>query len=135
MEIQGYPDYLVYNDGRVYSNKTKRFLKSSSNKDGYKYVDLYSNSKRRTYRIHRLVALHYLPNPNEWQEVDHIDRNASNNHVDNLRWASRSMNELNKGVSPRNKLGIKNIIYEPNRKKYTFVAIIDWLATGWPSRP
>ena len=46
--------------------------------------------------IHRLVAEYFIPNPNNYDEVDHIDRNKQNNHISNLRWCIRSMNKLNK---------------------------------------
>ena len=48
--------------------------------------------------IHRLIALHYIPNPENKPEVDHIDRERLNNNIDNLRWATRSENEKNKGI-------------------------------------
>lgn len=51
--------------------------------------------------IHRLVALTYLPNPNNWPMVDHIDRNRHNNNVENLRWATAQMNTNNTDAQAR----------------------------------
>ena len=63
MEIKDYPKYLIYNDGRVYSKKTNIFMKPHSNEKGYLDYQLSGICKRKQFRVHRLVALHYIPNP------------------------------------------------------------------------
>jgi len=111
MEIEGYENYLIYNDGRVYSKTKNKFMKSTlDKKKGYYIVSLYKNKKYKSFRIHRLVALHYLERVEGKDEVDHIDRDKTNNHVSNLRWCNHSENNINKGVHHNNKLGIKHII-------------------------
>ncbi len=119
MEIEGYPNYLVYEDGRVFSKKNQQMLKHQRVK-GYHYVRLWENNKDKLIRVHRLVGIHYIPNPENKKDVDHIDRNKSNNHVSNLRWATRSENMQNMDVLKNNKLGIKNISYMKTRKRYRF---------------
>ena len=108
MEIIDYPNYLIYDDGRVYNKNTKRFLKQKNN-NGYYNIGLFKNGKQKYFYIHRLVGLHYLENVEDKNEIDHIDRNKTNNHISNLRWVNKSENQLNKGVSKNNVLGIKHI--------------------------
>ena len=90
MEIRNYPNYLIYPDGRVWSQKRKIFLRSGLTTTGYKQVILCNDGKVKTFTIHRLVAIHYIPNPHYYPQVDHIDRNRTNNDVSNLRWVNNS---------------------------------------------
>lgn len=120
MEIQGYPNYLIYDDGRVFSKYKKAFLISCNNDDGYHRVKLSNDGKRKNFLVHRLVAIHYIANPDNKSQVDHIDRNKSNNHVSNLRWATQSENCLNTIARKDNKLGIKNISYHKEGNGYHY---------------
>ena len=119
MEINDYHNYLIYEDGRVFTKKNNRFLKQATDRKGYKYVDLWNNG-RKNFRIHRLIAIHYIPNPENKPQVDHIDRDKSNNNINNLRWVSKSENQQNTIVRKTNKLGIKNICYDKRKDKYNF---------------
>ena len=76
---------------RIGSN---RFLKTSMQRDTG-YIQICLNG--RTYRLHRILARHFLPNPDDLPEIDHIDRDKTNNTLDNLRWVSRSENVRNRG--------------------------------------
>ena len=89
--------YEVSNLGRVRSlnyNGTKRvqLLKPQDQGQGYLQVQLRKNKKRRSYRVHRLVAEAFIPNPNNLPCINHIDQNRSNNRVDNLEWCSYEYN-------------------------------------------
>jgi len=113
--IEGYEDYIIYEDGRIYSNKTKKFLKPchSKKKSGYIPIQicLYKNNNKKTFSISRLLMKHFKTN--EYDEklfVDHIDRDSTNNNLNNLRMCTRTQNNQNKNVHSNNKsTGIKNI--------------------------
>lgn len=111
MEVKGYPKYLIYDDGRVFSKKSNRFLKPKIDKrvgKEYLRVGLY-DVKQKFHSIHRLVAEHYILNPNNFKEVDHIDRDKNNNHISNLRWCNRLMNAQNQDNYKTNTSGHKGI--------------------------
>ncbi len=103
MEIQGHPNYLIYPDGRVYSKKRWRskecWMKACKDIDGYKYVVLTTDGKQYNMKIHRLIAIHYIPNPDNKPTVDHINRIRDDNRIDNLRWATIKEQNENRVVS------------------------------------
>lgn len=122
MEIKDYPNYLIYNDGRVYSKYSNKFLIGGwcGGNSAYKAITLRNNPKQKTYLIHRLVAQHYIPNPNNYNVVDHIDRNKLNNNVSNLRWCRSVDNSHNTGKYITNTTGHKNISYRKSKKSWEY---------------
>ena len=123
MEIKGYPDYLIYNDGRIYSkerNGNKKggvWLKHAKDKIGYPMVSLHKNNKQLMQKVHRLVALHYIPNPNNYPQVDHINRIKDDNRVENLRWVNHSINQINRNMMKNNTTGYKNIHIKKDKRR------------------
>lgn len=85
-------DYIVSSDGKIYSTSNVgrgRYHKEISqreNQDGYMVVTVGKTSCRRSMRVHRIVALAFVPNPDNLPEVDHIDNNRQNNAASNLQW-------------------------------------------------
>lgn len=90
--VADYPDYLVYEDGRIWSNKTNKFLKPRPLLNGYLFVQLFNEDGFKNMLIHRLVASAYIPNPNGFPQVNHKDENKANNNVDNLEWCTAKYN-------------------------------------------
>ena len=81
--------YTVYDDGRIYSSwHGGRFLKTTD-RNGYNRVILSTYSEgMKTFNVHRLVGLAFLP-PQEGKElINHIDGNRKNNHISNLEWVN-----------------------------------------------
>lgn len=105
--IDGYEDYMVDENGNIFSKKRKRMLKLSIYK-GYKYIGLRKNGKQYRLSVHRLVAKAFCDNPNNYNEIDHIDGNPLNNHYSNLRWCNHTENMNNKNFIER-KTKYKNI--------------------------
>lgn len=92
-DIKGYEGlYGVTMSGRVWSYKTKKFLKPYNKDKEYLYVDLCKDGKRKTFLLHRLIAETYLPNPDNQPQVGHIDENPRNNCWDNLYWTNARNN-------------------------------------------
>ena len=93
----GYDKYEVSNYGNVaslnYAQSGKRkLLKPIRDKQGYLHVHFSVNGKQSGFPIHRLVAMAFIPNENNYPEVNHIDENKTNNHMDNLEWVTPKMN-------------------------------------------
>ena len=92
--IKGYEGlYEVSDQGMVKSigYGKERILKPARN-TGYLQVNLWKNGEMKTYRVHRLVAKTFIPNPNNLQEINHKDENKENNSVLNLEWCDRKYN-------------------------------------------
>lgn len=84
--------YAITSCGKVWSYRSKKFLKPAPQTNGYLRVRLRKDKKMKNFYIHRLVAEAYIPNPNNYDTVDHIDFDRTNNCVNNLQWMSRSEN-------------------------------------------
>lgn len=125
MEVIGYPNYLIYPDGRVWSKKYKRYLSACDDGDGYLQVELYKDGNRKLHKIHRLVGLHYIPNPDNKICLDHINRDKTDNRKENLRWTTISENGQNRGKNKNNTSGHKNICYDKKNKRYQFLKRIN----------
>ena len=119
MEINDYPNYLIYEDGRVWSKLKKIFLKPSIN-SGYLMVCLYKNKKPKWFSIHRLIALHYIPNPNNKLEVDHINRITKDNRIENLRWATRQEQMHNRSITTNTGEKYISKLFRKSRNTYIY---------------
>ena len=89
-EYDGY--YKISNLGNVYSVKSNLLLKQAKLNKGYHVVKLQKEGFKKDFRVHRLVATAFIPNPLGLLEVNHIDENKSNNYAGNLEWVTRTQN-------------------------------------------
>lgn len=103
----------------------EKILKQSINKYGYCSVILSKNNKNKWFSIHRLVALNFIPNPNNYKCVNHKDENKQNNNVENLEWCTYKYN---------NNYGNRiNKVREKTKKKINQYDINNILIKSWNS--
>lgn len=103
--IIGYENlYKINNYGEVLSLRSNKILKPNNNGIGYFIIQLCKNGKRKNYLIHRLVAEHFLDNPNNLPEVNHKDEDKSNNFVNNLEWCEHKYNMNYKQLQKRQQI-------------------------------
>ena len=90
--IDGFPNYHVTNDGRIFNLLTKKERKL--NKARYIDIDLYNNTLMKHKLVHRLVALAYVDEISGKPHVNHIDGDKHNNYYKNLEWVTPSENMI-----------------------------------------
>lgn len=140
--IEGYPCYLVSNQGRVMSLRNKKnpkILKQGTNKDGYKQVTIvsgeaYGKGRKKTYRVNRLVALAFIKNdsPDKRRDVGHWDSDPANNYVhvnpdgtvdmekSNLYWCTAKENANNPITLQRNRDARPEAVKKTSKKVYVY---------------
>lgn len=136
-DVKGYEGlYQISNLGKVksfpklhrtgsigYTTKEK-ILKISLTFNGYEKVSLYKEGKKKDYRINRLVAIAFIPNPLNLPEVNHKDENKINNKMDNLEWCTKQYN-LNYGTHrKRQAITRGNKVYQYSTNK-EFIKVWD----------
>jgi len=115
VKMEHFTDYEISDKGMVRNKHTKRVLKGMANNE-YLCINLYINQKRTKHYIHRLVATHFINNPDNLSFVDHIDTYKQNNTATNLRWCTRSENMKN--IQTQTKVS-------PIRSKFSDQEIVD----------
>lgn len=87
LSVIGCHRYYATEDGRVFGTRNMAYVKPSITHDGYLTLSMYmDNGDYMPWRLHRVIAMAFIPNPDNKDTVDHIDGNKLNNRVDNLRW-------------------------------------------------
>jgi len=94
VNIMGYESYYqISNLGRIKSLRKSRFLSHTLNKkNGYYYVGLSKDLKTITFLLHRLIAIHFTPNPYNKLEVNQIKGVKTDNRIENLEWVTHKEN-------------------------------------------
>ena len=93
--IFDYDNYEMNIEGQVRNKTTGIIKKAQPDKDEYLRVGIYKDNKQKTFIIHRLIAIHFIPNPDNLPEVDHINGIRTDNRIENLRWVTRQQNAWN----------------------------------------
>lgn len=115
VDIEGYEGlYGITSCGRVWSYRSKKFLKPRIRKDGYIQAVLYKDGISKPYMVHRLVAKAYIPNPQCLPFVNHKDEVKDHNWINNLEWCDRVYNAR-----------YGTAIERANQKKYKKVRCIE----------
>ena len=132
--IEGYPRYEISDHGRVRRQHSEDYLQRTISRDGYLRIRLCCDGRGRTFLVHRLVAIAYIPNPNNLPFVDHISRDRGDCCWTNLRWATASDNlrnarKLNQNAASK----FKGVRWEKRQQKWIASIKIDgknkWLGT------
>lgn len=112
--------YSVSNDGRIYSHITKKYLKQCADKDGYMTVCLIKNNKRKTSKVHRMVAEAFIENPESKPQVNHKKGDKSKNDYQSLEWSTAKENVQHAFDNGLNKVGKKSKRLASERCKKIF---------------
>lgn len=116
--IEGYPNYKISTLGRVKNIKRGIFLKTAIDKDGYHFLRLSREGTDKNFYVHRLIALAFIPNPDNKRCVDHIDGNRRNNNISNLRFATYQENCRNGVKRNTNTSGFVGVSWDKSLKKW-----------------
>ena len=124
-KIDDYDNYSVSNFGNVRNDKTGIIRKGWKNNRGYLIVDLYKNKIPKKFSIHRLIGIAFIENVNNYETIDHINRDILDNRVENLRWANRSQQEANKNKRQNTSSKYKGVCFHKHTKKWYSQITID----------
>ena len=130
VDIEGFEGlYKINILGDVWSCRNNILLKPSLSR-GYKGICLYKNKKQKYYRIHRLIMLHFVPNPDNLKCVDHINRNRQDNRIENLKWSSHQDNTINRESVEKRKGHIETKTYKCKDGTFTRTYVVRYNLSG-----
>lgn len=119
--------YLINNNGEILNSNTNKILKGSYDKNMYIRISLCRNNKsRKTYKVHRLVAITFIENPENKMQVNHIDGKKYNNNINNLEWCTCKEN-LDHAISTGLKKRETNVVISKSECE----SICEYLEKGY----
>tara|TARA_R110000868_G_scaffold62265_2_gene188357 strand:+ start:1948 stop:2838 length:891 start_codon:yes stop_codon:yes gene_type:complete len=121
--------YKISKNGEIWSYVYKKIMTPTLD-DGYHKINLQKHTKSHKCSIHRLLALQYIPNLENKEEVDHIDKNRLNNSLDNLRWVSRIENMNNR----KDNLNLLSETQLEQRKEEKKIYLANYHKTNYPKQ-
>jgi hypothetical protein len=92
--IEDYSDYQISNFGRLQNKKTNVYLKPHLDIQGYENITIKNNNKNKHFKMHRLIAKHFIPNPENKKTIHHKNNIKFDNRIENLEWATMSEQNL-----------------------------------------
>lgn len=114
--IIDFPNYTINVNGDVTNNKGLILKPWLDN--GYKRIGLCNENGKKFFLLHRLIAINFIDNPNNYETVDHVDRDRLNNNISNLRWASYSQQNQNKKKKKNCSSKFKGVSWDKNNCKW-----------------
>jgi hypothetical protein len=132
LDFLGFPNYFITEDGQLFAGPRKwnsgkngkiikshngKWMKYKIDKDGYIIYSLTLNGKVKQMKAHRLVALAFIPNPENKPFINHLDSNPFNNHISNLEWCTARENIIHAWKNGRCELSRK---FSAERGRITF---------------
>lgn len=127
-DIKGYEGlYRVSNYGEVFSVRNSQNLVKRKHTGGYVQFVLSIKGKQQYLFAHRLVAMHFIDNPNKLPQVNHIDEDKKNNFVENLEWCT---SEYNNNYGTKIDRITKNLGYRKHREKMKRKVVATCVETG-----
>lgn len=91
-KIKDFPNYSISNTGLVRNDVTGKLKTLRHDKNGYLVCGLYNHQKRKEYKIHRLIAEYFIPNPDNKPYINHINGIKDDNRLENLEWCTAHEN-------------------------------------------
>ena len=123
-DLKDYEEYYLINKNGEIKSKRKNIIMKCFNNRGYLRIGLRKNGIKKFYNLHRLLAIQFIPNPNDYPLIDHIDNNKLNNDLTNLRWITHSGNQRNRDYKNKSSK-YRGVCWDKKDKKWKVAIRID----------
>jgi len=112
MPVHNFSNYKISSFGVTINVKTGKVIKPIKS-NGYLLIKFYRDGKRSTRHLHRVLAIHFIPNPDNKPFINHKDGNRSNNCLENLEWCTQKENVIHyHTVLKPKRIGNKSLLFQ-----------------------